>query len=205
MAKNKQTRFNDGSKIFFTSDTHFGHENIIKFCHRPFSSLEEMDNVLTENWNNTVPEDGLVFHLGDFAWGNVKQWEMYRSRLNGRIILIRGNHDFKNGPQTEMEALKMFEMVTQQMHIEIEGRSVYLNHFPFLCYGGMYRPLDRIVYQLFGHVHSSDVNTDGKDNIRLPYLMPSQYDVGVDGNGFKPISWNAVDLIIKNQITEKNG
>lgn len=201
MAKNIQTQFRDGSKIFFTSDTHFGHENIIHFCNRPFSSLNEMDETLIMNWNNTVPEDGLVFHLGDFAWGNIKAWEEYRSKLNGEIILIRGNHDFKNGPQTEHDALKMFKHVSQQMHIQIEGRSIYLNHFPFLCYGGSYRPLETVVYQLFGHVHSCESNCGGKDNARLPYLMPSQYDVGVDGNGFKPIPWNQVDLIIKEQIT----
>lgn len=205
MAKNIQTRFKDGSKIFFTSDTHFGHENIIKFCNRPFSSLEEMDNTLIDNWNKTVPEDGIVFHLGDFAWGNCKAWEEYRSKLNGKIILIRGNHDFKNGPQTDFEAQKLFDYVAQQMHIEIEGRSIYLNHFPYLCYGGMYRPLDRVVYQLFGHVHSCEANTTGQDNARLQYLMPSQYDVGVDGNGFKPVSWNMVNIIIKEQIVKANG
>jgi calcineurin-like phosphoesterase family protein len=202
MAKNMQTRFKDGSNIFFTSDTHFGHENIIKFCNRPFASLEEMDDALVNNWNGVVPEDGLVFHLGDFAWGNCEAWEKYRSRLNGRIILIRGNHDFKNGPQTDHDALKLFEHVSQQMHIEIEGRSVYLNHFPYLCYGGMHRPLDKVVYQLFGHVHSSSRNTTGKDYERLKYLLPSQYDVGVDGNDFKPVSWHEVDAIIKKQFEE---
>jgi len=58
----------DSSKIFFTSDTHFSHSNIIKFCDRPFSDVNEMNTALINNWNKVVPEDGIVFHLGDFAW-----------------------------------------------------------------------------------------------------------------------------------------
>ena len=60
-------KYNDGSKIFFTSDTHFDHANIIKFCDRPFKDVEEMNWKLIKNWNDKVPQDGLVFHLGDFA------------------------------------------------------------------------------------------------------------------------------------------
>ena len=69
MAKNVDIKYKDGSKIFFTSDSHFFHENIMKFCHRPFKTIEEQDQTLIENWNKVVPQDGLVFHLGDFAWG----------------------------------------------------------------------------------------------------------------------------------------
>lgn len=90
-----QHTYKDASKLFFTSDTHWHHEAIIGFCKRPFKSVEEMDKVLIENWNNTVPKDGIVFHLGDFAWGN--NWNI-RNELNGEIILITGNHDFKNHP-----------------------------------------------------------------------------------------------------------
>jgi len=55
-------------KLFFTSDTHFRHKNAIELCNRPFKDLEEMDNTLIENWNSVVPEDGITFHLGDFAF-----------------------------------------------------------------------------------------------------------------------------------------
>lgn len=54
--------------IFFTSDTHFWHENIIKFCNRPFSSVEEMNDTIIENWNKVVGENDIVFHLGDFVF-----------------------------------------------------------------------------------------------------------------------------------------
>jgi len=78
--------------IFFTSDTHFGHENIIKYCKRPFKDAAEMDKVLIRNWNRVVGPNDLVYHLGDFAVGGGPAGP-YLDQLNGRIILIHGNHD----------------------------------------------------------------------------------------------------------------
>jgi len=179
------------------------HENIIRFCNRPFSGVEKMDEVLINNWNETVPNDGLVFHLGDFAWGGFQQWKKIRERLNGEIILIKGNHDRKNGPQNDIDAYKLFKFVTSQMFIEIEGRKTYLNHFPFLAYNGVYRSPDDMVWQLFGHVHSGPFSNEGKDMARLSMLFPTQYDVGVDNNNFRPISWNEVNDIITKQVVSK--
>ena len=91
----------------------------------------------------------------------------------------------------------MFEYVCNQLLINIEGRNVYLNHCPFLCYSGTYS--QEPTYQLFGHVHTHQ-NSTGKDDERLKNLFPYQYDVGVDNNNFSPISWSEVDVIIKKQI-----
>ena len=85
----------DGNKVYFTSDTHFGHENIIKWCRRPYSSVEEMNEKLIENWNSVVGPDDIVFHLGDFAFGGSGLWKEVLSRLNGKKYLIIGNHDEK--------------------------------------------------------------------------------------------------------------
>ena len=68
-------KYDDGSKIYLTSDSHYGHSNILKFCDRPFKDIEEHDKMLIENWNKKVPQDGLVFHLGDFAWGGYEFWK----------------------------------------------------------------------------------------------------------------------------------
>ncbi len=203
MSVKVDVKYKDGSKIFFTSDTHFGHCNIIKFCDRPFKDTEEMDRVLIENWNNKVPEDGLVFHLGDFGWGGYQEYKKIRERLNGNIILIKGNHDFRNGCQSEAQYNKLFEFSTQQLLIEIEGRKVYLNHVPFLCYGGTYRDPKGLVYQLFGHVHSGR-NGKGEDIERLKYLFPTQYDVGVDNNDYTPISWYEAEEKIGKQLLKSN-
>jgi len=79
------------TKIFITSDHHFFHGNIIKYCNRPFKNYKEMNECLIERWNATVGKNDIVFHLGDFAWrGKAKE---IRERLNGTIILVKGNHD----------------------------------------------------------------------------------------------------------------
>jgi calcineurin-like phosphoesterase family protein len=191
-------KYDNGSKIFFVSDTHWNHSNIIKFCNRPFKDVDEMNRKLIENWNNKVPEDGLVFHLGDFAWGGgYEAWKKIRNQLNGEIILIEGNHDRKNLVPTAREEL--FKCVTWQMLIEIEGRKVLLNHYPFLCYAGVYRDPKSLVYNLYGHVHSGP-NGKGEDIERLKYLFPTQYDVGVDNNDYTPISWHEVEKKIGKQL-----
>ena len=190
-------KYTDGSKIFFTSDTHFGHDNIIKFCDRPFKDIEEMDFKLIENWNKKVPQDGLVFHLGDFAWGGYEVWKKVRDQLNGDIILIKGNHDQKNMTATAEQEL--FKHVTWQMFIQIEGRKLWLNHYPFLCYAGVYREPKKLIYQAYGHVHSGP-GKKGQDIPRLVNTYPMQYDVGVDNNNYEPISWEELNAAIGKQL-----
>ena len=178
--------------------THFGHDNIIKFCDRPFKDIEEMDRKLIENWNKKVPQDGLVFHLGDFAWGGYEIWKNIRDQLNGDIILIKGNHDQKN--MSAMAEQELFKHVNWQMYIQIEHRKLWLNHYPFLCYAGVYREPQKLIYQLYGHVHSGPLSTTGLDNDRLTMCFPTQYDVGVDNNDFAPVSFLKIREIIEQQI-----
>lgn len=206
MAQKVDFKYNDGSKIYFTSDSHFFHSNIRKFCNRPFESLEEMDKTLIDNWNKVVPTDGLVFHLGDFSWGGYQQWKEAREQLNGEIILIKGNHDRKNGPQSQQQFNTLFKHTAQQMFIEIEGRKIYLNHLPLLCYDGIYRDKENLVFALNGHVHLSNVKEKnlGKDCERcFSMMLPTQYDVGVDFNDFTPISWSELNSKICEQIEKQ--
>ena len=151
-----------------------------------------MNETLIRNWNETVPENGTVFHLGDFAFGGWREWMSAYNRLNGMIYLILGNHDLKNAKQGFMDR---FEHVSQQMSINVDGQKIILNHNPFLCYGGAYDG----VWQLFGHVHSGPFSKTGKDLPRLSMLFPTQYDVGVDNNGFRPVSFNELRTIIQKQ------
>lgn len=191
----KEFRF-DPNLTFFTSDTHWGHKRIIELCKRPFKDVEEMNNSLIENWNKVVPKNGIVFHLGDFAFGGSELWNKVLDQLNGKIYLILGNHDRGN---LRENYIKKFELVTPQMQIEIEGRSVYLNHYPFLCYGGSWKSSEQATFQLFGHTHSGP-NCTGLDCDRLSVLFPYQYDVGVDNNNYTPISWQQVKDVINQQI-----
>lgn len=186
------------SGVFFTSDTHFGHSKIIEYCKRPFSSIEEHDNALIQNWNSVVGQDDTVFHLGDFAYGNSQFIANTIKQLNGNIILVKGNHDLRNINPT---LYNIFSDVVYQARILIDKQTVYLNHFPFLCFehGDINLYKNNYSIQLFGHVHSGPL-TSSEDVNRLNILLPTQYDVGVDNNNFTPISWVDVRDKIKQQI-----
>lgn len=80
-------------KIFIISDTHFGHEAIIRYCNRPFTSVEEMDQTMIKRWNETVSNNDIVIHLGDFALCGKDKTREIIQKLNGKKILIMGNHD----------------------------------------------------------------------------------------------------------------
>lgn len=183
--------------IWFTSDLHFNHANIIKFCNRPWKTTEEMDKALISNWNSVVKPNDLIFDLGDFAFADRDKWIELLEQLNGKHYLILGNHDITRWPGNKV--LPLFERVEHQLTLKIDGRKVYLNHYPFLCYGGTYRDNTSKVYQLFGHTHSGP-NCSGLDKDRLINLFPYQYDVGVDNNNYTPISWEQVKDKINNQI-----
>lgn len=189
------------NNIFFTSDTHFGHENIIKYCNRPFTNKDEMNEALIKNWNSVVKNNDIVFHLGDFMFGNINRFWEYRSRLNGNIYLIHGNHDYELMDKGNIDG--GFELVVPQMNIVIDGQKIYLNHFPLLTFDGIYK--EKPSWQLFGHVHSNKEKPGlSADEWRLKYLLPNQYDVGVDNNHYTPISFSEVKDIIGKQLQKKS-
>ena len=101
-------------------------------------------------------------------------------------------------------AQALFDYVTYQMQITIDGRIVYLNHFPFLCFAhgdpGLYAD-NNLAYSMYGHVHSGP-NSSSEDGGRLQYCYPTQYDVGVDNNNYFPISWNELNQKIEQQISD---
>lgn len=193
LTKPERRNYIDGSPVFFTADTHFSDRNAFLMSQRPFASLEEMNEALIDNWNSVVPEDGVVFHLGDFGCGGKAGWEKTAGALHGRIYLILGNHDYTH---IRASYSKYFEEVLPQKYVRIGGQPIYLNHYPFLCYE--YEHLN--TWQLFGHVHSGNGHGTGMDIPRLGMLMPRQYDVGVDNNNFTPVSFEQVRDIIGRQI-----
>ena len=187
--------------IWFTSDTHFGHYNIIKYTGRPFKTVEEMDETLIKNWNDRVKPGDIIFHLGDFGNGGSDKIKQVLTRLNGKKFMILGNHDRKTFRAGHSQH---FQAITQQMYIRVNGRAVYLNHYPFLCFAGTYRKPEDMVWQLFGHVHSGPLNNNSADSERLKYLWPTQYDVGVDNNNFCPVSWSEICEIINEKLRTQN-
>lgn len=121
--------------VYFTSDTHFGHVHILSYCNRPWNSVEEMNEGLVERWNSVVSPDDVVYHLGDFAMGK-RENILYRKRLNGRVVLIRGNHD-RSANIMRHEA--GFDEVYDRLSIKVDGMKLYLAHIP----QGVYDPTQR--------------------------------------------------------------
>ena len=180
------------NKIWFTSDTHFFHDKVVEYSQRPFASVEEMNEELIARWNSVVHRDGIVFHLGDFCFGKPDKWNHILDRLKGRIYLVLGNHD---AGHISEEVAERFEAVAFQMRLNVNGQKIYLNHFPFLSYSGD----NHGTWQLFGHIHSNQQESNIIDKHRLSMLLPSQYDVGVDNNNYTPVSYRQVEEIIKNR------
>lgn len=186
------------NKLFMISDTHYSHYNIAKYCHRPFESRSEMDNTLIDNWNSVVPEDGIVVHCGDFMLPHkvgVKEYEKFFNKLNfSHLILNRGNHDLIECGEYYYENKKVTVVDISMIHVD--GVKIMASHYPMLAY-----PAD---YQIFGHIHTLSDGTcygiDGDVNTRL---RKTQYDVGVDQNGYKPVSYWQLCDIFRNKA--KNG
>jgi calcineurin-like phosphoesterase family protein len=179
------------TNVFFTSDTHFGHENVISYCGRPFPDVYNMNQIMTDNWNSVVGENDIIFHLGDFCLLGSAQWVHFLSRLNGKKYLAAGNHD-------KSIVSKYFEDVKQMFNIRIAGdreieseQYITLCHYPMLSWYQSHRGS----WQLYGHVHG------GFSNKRMDKtgLTPNQLDVGVDAHNFYPVSYQQVKTIITRQ------
>ena len=153
------------NNIWVTSDTHFNHTNIIKYCNRPFLSSLEMDQVIINNWNNVIDNDDLVFHLGDFAFGLESVGLSILSKLKGKKILIRGNHDRDKIYNSNLWLNRFNEYQFEHYDIKIN-----MSHYPQEQFN-----LDEIY--LHGHSHGN-----------LGAVRGNIIDVGVDCWEFKPIN-----------------
>jgi calcineurin-like phosphoesterase family protein len=182
--------------LFFTSDQHWGHENIIKFCDRPFSDVNHMREWLVNKWNETVQPEDFVVVLGDWAMGNREETLKVGLRLNGHKMLVQGNHDDmskKYTRQTYLDAgfedIGSIEITDQS--ILINHNEVVLNHFPYAGDSQMedrfaeYRPADNGLWLLHGHVH-----TEWRQRGR-------QINVGVDAWGGVPVNEYAISHMIE--------
>lgn len=156
--------------IWFTSDHHFGHASIIGYTNRPFSDVHEMNVKMTNYWNELIMSNDIVYHLGDFSF----QSDRYINRLNGKIVLVRGNHD-------KDRHLHLFDLVVDGVALKIGEFNCFLTHWPIEV-GRKYQNnspelkllevYDRIIN---GHVHEK-WKVKGKN-----------VNVGVDVWDFKPI------------------
>lgn len=166
-------------KEWIISDTHFYHRNIIRYCNRPFTSVEQMNQVLIENWNSLVKSSDVVFMLGDFALGNKEQIIELGKQLKGQKVLIMGNHD-GGSYQTYWDA--GFEMISRYPIIIHEH--YILSHDPQpLVDNGKYA-------NIYGHIHDHDASL---------HPSPRAFCACVERTNYKPVLFND----IKNLLEEK--
>lgn len=165
------------SNSWVTSDTHFWHKNVIPYCNRPFSSVEEMNDVMIQRWNEKVQPNDTVYHLGDFFLTNDRKLiDLILPKLNGKLILVKGNHDkwIKRYPDVES-----YIYLKRTFTIGEKKIPVVMMHYPILSweeqhYGSV---------MLHGHSHNR------------PEVFPQKMrkNVGVDLNNFYP--HNMTDLL----------
>lgn len=172
--------------IYFTSDIHFGHRNILGFQNRPFKNIDEMNTEIIKRFNQKVTDNDDVYILGDVCYkGNKYEMKALVNKLNGKSkTLVIGNHDPKF-------IYSCFDEVTIYKRIEYAGRPFILFHYPLLEWEQYYGHGGRMgerndknaAIQLHGHQHNLPVQ-----NVNNRRAGQFRYDVGVDANNFTPVS-----------------
>ena len=171
---------------YYISDTHFGHENIMRLCKRPFKTVEEMDKVMINKWNTVVEDNDEVYILGDFNFRNKTAGEDYLKQLKGKKYLITGNHD-----NVTPEMRKLCEWVGPYKEVKDGDRKIVLFHYPIVEWNGYFRG----TLHFYGHIHNSFEN----DAYKIMKNVPNAYNVGADILDFCPRT--ADEVIRYNQIT----
>lgn len=163
--------------IHFTADTHFGHSNIIKYCNRPFSNIEEHDQCLIDNWNRVVGKKDTVYHLGDFIFSREHIANHLLSQLQGQIILIKGNHD-----PGHLFRSPRFQAVKDVHIVRHQRQKIFLSHYAHRTW----QFINQGAWHLFGHSHGN-LPSHGKS-----------FDVGVDCWDYTPVSFDQVKEKMEN-------
>lgn len=177
------------SKFFVTSDQHFNHKNIIKYCDRPFSSVEEMNEELIKRWNAVVSKDDTAFVLGDFFMGRLTEIEDILSRLNGHIMLVEGNHDNDSRIAT-MTSCGNVKNLGPLFIMDYRGINIAMCHYPIdFDLRNMVSKASKKMLFLYGHIHN--LAPKGLDRGCF-------YHVGVDTNDFTPVDLDSIiDEVLK--------
>lgn len=151
------------------SDTHFGHDNIIKYCNRPFANAQEMDEILIQNWNSVVQTNHRVYHLGDVYFGGKGNCKVLE-RLNGKKRLILGNHDDGKDPYLQ----KHFVDIMAWEKLPFYG--LILTHMPIRF------DLDKAQKNVHGHIHQNILKKPGSQVPDDDYI-----NVSVEHTNYTPV------------------
>jgi len=168
-------------KVWFISDCHFGHANIIKYCSRPFASVDEMDAVIIDNINKVVAPEDILYNLGDFCMGKERIKYYAKQIVCQKHFLILGNHDYKY-PRLYMEsgfawASRLPVIYDDHVILSHQMRNLKPDKMgPFV--------------NLFGHEHD-----------KTPLLVsPRQFNISCDHTGYAPIAYDKIKQIIAGKI-----
>lgn len=167
---------------WFTSDTHFGHKNIIRYANRPYTDTNHMDEGIINNWNSVVKPEDRVFHLGDFGLTNSNRCQSILNRLNGQKHLIVGNHE-----KASID-LEGWNWVKPYAEIKSGDQHIVLCHYAMRVWHRSHYGS----WMLYGHSHGSLPDDPTALSI----------DVGVDCHDMYPINTNQIRSIMKRKAFE---
>lgn len=179
--------------VLFASDIHFGHENIINYCKRPYANVAEMDRSLIDNWNRKVKKNDTVYIMGDLVW-NKKLLAEYMGELAGKKILIVGNHDADWCRREDCK--KHFESVTPYLETHLNCHPVTMCHYPMLEWMSSREDTPRkLGYHIHGHIHNNV-----REEYKALYLRFNALNAGVDVNNYEPVTF---EELIENNMRFK--
>lgn len=183
-------KFQDGNNLFFTSDTHFGHKNILTYQpNREFESVDAMNESMIQRWNAKVSPKDIVFHLGDFAFHSPTKAQEILSQLNGKIHLVTGNHDHLKvnrftPPKGIAASSDMFESIRHYREIRVGKQIIILFHFPIYDWN----MTSHGSWHFHGHTHNT-YHGEGKI-----------LDVGIDATtDLAPFSYEELEFLMKDK------
>lgn len=187
----------DHQNVWFTSDCHFCHANVIKYDDRPFNDVEEMNEKLILNWNSVVGEKDVVFYLGDLSFdrsgGNT---ERIVNELNGKIHYILGNHD----DERDIRKLNRFETISDYVNLSINDldnprkkQGIMMMHYPILSWDKAHHG----DWHLHGHCHQSLVTQNPE------YYKRKVLDMGCNGWDYRPVSYTEIKAVMATKGVER--
>ena len=177
-------------RTFITSDIHFSHKNIMKFCpkSRPFNDIDEMDTKIINIWNKHIGPEDTTYILGDVAFCNAEKAVGYMRRLNGSKILVKGNHDEKL--LNDKAFRDCFFRIEPYLETVFEDTKVMMFHYPIYEWNRMHHG----AVHFHGHLHGRKIPVDGRI-----------FDVSMDGNDCVPYDMSELIRYVKREPIRKHG
>ncbi len=172
--------------IYFTSDCHFGHENAVSMCNRPFSNVEEMNSEMIRRWNAKVKGNDTVFIVGDMFY-RCNDAETILKKLKGKKHLVVGNHD--GSWMSDLDMSQYFEGVDNLYEFSDGKRGITLCHYPMLTWKHAKKN-----YMIHGHIHA-DTSADYWPLLKIRNHV---LNAGVDINNYEPVTFE--ELLTNNSV-----